>query len=39
MDIATAFDEVGGAQCATAKEHTLYYGRVRSADVPWRSTC
>ena len=35
MDIATAFDEVGGdSNAVTAKEHTLYYGRVRSADVP-----
>ncbi len=35
MDIATAFDEVGGdSNALTAKEHTLYYGRVRSADVP-----
>ena len=35
LDIATAFDEVGGeSNAVTAKEHTLYYGRVRSADVP-----
>lgn len=35
MDIATAFDEVGGdSNAVTAKEHTLYYGRVRSADIP-----
>lgn len=35
MDIAAAFDEVGGdSNAITAKEHTLYYGRVRSADVP-----
>lgn len=35
MDIATAFDEVGGdSNAVTAKEHTLYYGRVRSSDVP-----
>lgn len=35
MQIATAFDEVGGdSNAVTAKEHTLYYGRVRSADVP-----
>src|SRR5690606_3118453 len=35
MDIATAFDEVGGdSNAVTANEHTLYYGRVRSADVP-----
>ncbi|WP_422116984.1 M16 family metallopeptidase [Brachybacterium sp. UNK5269] len=35
MDIAAAFDEVGGdSNAVTAKEHTLYYGRVRSADVP-----
>lgn len=35
LDIAAAFDEVGGeSNAVTAKEHTLYYGRVRSADVP-----
>ena len=35
MDIAAAFDEVGGdSNAVTAKEHTLYYGRVRSSDVP-----
>lgn len=35
MDIATAFDEVGGdSNAITAKEHTLYYGQVRSSDVP-----
>lgn len=35
MDIASAFDEVGGeSNAVTAKEHTFYYGRVRSADVP-----
>ena len=35
LDIASAFDEVGGeSNAVTAKEHTLYYGRVRSADVP-----
>lgn len=35
LDIATAFDEIGGeSNAVTAKEHTLYYGRVRSADVP-----
>lgn len=35
MQIASAFDEVGGdSNAVTAKEHTLYYGRVRSADVP-----
>src|SRR5699024_7578909 len=35
MDIAPALVEVGGASNAlTAKEHTLYYGRVRSADIP-----
>lgn len=35
LDIATAFDEVGGdSNAVTAKEHTLYYGRVRSADLP-----
>jgi len=35
MDIAAAFDEVGGeSNAVTAKEHTFYYGRVRSADVP-----
>ena len=35
LDIATAFDEVGGdSNAVTAKEHTLYYGRVRNTDVP-----
>lgn len=35
LDIATAFDEVGGeSNAVTAKEHTSYYGRVRSADLP-----
>src|SRR5699024_2468412 len=35
MDIATGFDEVGGdSNAVTAKEHTLYFGRVRSSDVP-----
>lgn len=35
MDIATAFDEVGGdSNAVTAKEHTLYFGRVRSSDIP-----
>ncbi len=35
LDIATAFDEVGGdSNAVTAKEHTLYYGRVRSVDLP-----
>ena len=35
LDIAAAFDEVGGdSNAVTAKEHTLYYGRVRSADLP-----
>ena len=35
LDIAAAFDEVGGdSNAITAKEHTLYYGRVRSADLP-----
>ncbi|WP_345082700.1 pitrilysin family protein [Brachybacterium paraconglomeratum] len=35
MDIAAAFDEVGGdSNAVTAKEHTLYYGRVRSSDLP-----
>ncbi|PWH06750.1 peptidase M16 [Brachybacterium endophyticum] len=35
LDIATAFDEVGGeSNAVTAKEHTLYHGRVRSADLP-----
>lgn len=35
LDIATAFDEVGGdSNAVTAKEHTLYYGRVRSTDLP-----
>ncbi len=35
LDIAQAFDEVGGeSNAVTAKEHTFYYGRVRSADLP-----
>lgn len=35
LDIATAFDAVGGEQNAlTGKESTCYYARVRSADVP-----
>lgn len=35
LDIATAFDEVGGeSNAVTSKEHTFYYGRVRSADLP-----
>lgn len=35
LDIAAAFDEVGGeSNAVTAKEHTFYYGRVRSADLP-----
>ncbi|UEJ83701.1 insulinase family protein [Brachybacterium halotolerans subsp. kimchii] len=35
LDIATAFDEVGGeSNAVTAKEHTVYHGRVRSADLP-----
>ncbi|MCS6712357.1 insulinase family protein [Brachybacterium sp. EF45031] len=35
LDIATVFDEIGGeSNAVTAKEHTFYYGRVRSADVP-----
>ncbi len=35
MDIATAFDEVGGeANAATGKEHTCYYARVLDADLP-----
>ncbi|MBB3021796.1 insulinase family protein [Helcobacillus massiliensis] len=35
LEIATAFDEVGGeTNAATAKEHTCYYARVRSADLP-----
>jgi predicted Zn-dependent peptidase len=34
MAIATAFDEVGGeSNAATAKEHTVYHGRVRSVDL------
>ena len=36
LDIATAFDEIGGeSNAVTAKEHTFYYGRVRSADLPF----
>lgn len=35
LDIATAFDEVGGeSNAVTGKEHTFYYGRVRSSDLP-----
>lgn len=35
LDIARAFDEVGGeSNAVTAKEHTCYYARVRSVDVP-----
>ena len=35
MDIATAFDEVGGeANAATGKEHTCYFARVLDADLP-----
>ncbi|WP_058235543.1 M16 family metallopeptidase [Devriesea agamarum] len=34
-DIAEAFDEIGGeTNAVTAKEHTCYYGRVRSSDLP-----
>lgn len=35
LDIAQAFDEVGGeSNAVTAKEHTCYYARVRSKDLP-----
>ncbi len=35
MDIAEAFDEVGGeANAATGKEHTCYYARVLDSDLP-----
>ncbi|HEY0187115.1 MAG TPA: pitrilysin family protein [Cellulomonas sp.] len=35
MDIAEAFDEVGGeANAATGKEHTCYYARVLDEDLP-----
>lgn len=35
LDIAQAFDEVGGeSNAVTAKEHTCYYARVRSLDLP-----
>ncbi len=35
MDIASAFDEVGGeSNAATAKENTCYYARVLDADLP-----
>ncbi len=35
MDIATAFDAVGGeANAATGKEHTTYYARVLDTDLP-----
>lgn len=35
LDIAVAFDEVGGEHNAlTAKEHTCYYAKVQAADLP-----
>ncbi|WP_309080199.1 pitrilysin family protein [Zhihengliuella sp.] len=35
LDIASAFDEVGGeSNAATAKEHTCYYARVLDSDLP-----
>jgi len=35
MDIATAFDEVGGeTNAGTGKEHTVYYARVLDTDLP-----
>ena len=35
MDIASAFDEVGGeSNAATAKENTCYYARVLDSDLP-----
>ncbi|MFP5345720.1 MAG: M16 family metallopeptidase, partial [Actinomycetes bacterium] len=35
MDIASAFDEVGGeANAATGKEYTCYFARVLDADLP-----
>jgi predicted Zn-dependent peptidase len=35
LDIAVAFDEVGGEHNAvTAKEHTCYYAKVRDEDLP-----
>jgi predicted Zn-dependent peptidase len=35
LDIAVAFDEVGGENNAlTAKEHTCYYAKVRDVDLP-----
>ncbi|PPK98487.1 putative Zn-dependent peptidase [Kineococcus xinjiangensis] len=35
MDIATAFDAVGGeANAATGKEHTTYYARILDEDLP-----
>lgn len=35
LDIAQAFDSVGGeSNAVTAKEHTCYYARVRSHDLP-----
>jgi predicted Zn-dependent peptidase len=35
MDIAEAFDEVGGeANAVTGKEHTCYYARVLDSDLP-----
>ncbi len=35
LDIAVAFDEVGGENNAlTAKEHTCYYAKIRDVDLP-----
>jgi predicted Zn-dependent peptidase len=39
LDIAVAFDEVGGEHNAlTAKEHTCYYAKVRDRDLPMAVT-
>jgi predicted Zn-dependent peptidase len=39
LDIAVAFDEVGGEHNAmTAKEYTCYYGKIRDKDLPMAIT-
>ncbi len=40
MDIATAFDAVGGeSNAVTGKEHTCYYAGCSTRTCRWRSTC
>ena len=40
LDIASAFDEVGGeSNAATAKENTCYYARVLDTDLPMAIDC